>query len=172
MRLLLSALCGLLLAGGAFAQDKGPVDLLCSVELEGRGLMASTFERKTGIRVNMIRESTGDEIGAMSLVKGARNAEAALPALPPPAAGAPVALPPSPQPDDEGLTGGWPLRLRETDWRVFHLAVALGGAMGRRARRRQELQEASSMRDWRPRALPDEGSGRRVAIDEDAAAAL
>ncbi len=72
-------------------------------------------------------------------------APAALPALPEPAAGAPVALLLSPHPDDEGLTGGWPLRLREAGWRVVNLPVTLGSALDRRARRWRELQAACAV---------------------------
>lgn len=67
---------------------------------------------------------------------------AAPEALPAPAQNAPVALLLSPHPDDEGLTGAWPLRLREAGWRVVNLPVTLGSAMAQRARRWHELQAA------------------------------
>ncbi len=72
-------------------------------------------------------------------------ATAPLPALPVPAADAPVALLLSPHPDDEGLTGGWPLRLREAGWRVVNLPVTLGSAMASRPRRWAELQAACAV---------------------------
>ena len=51
----------LLLATAAAAQDKGTLNLLCSVELEWCALMSQTFERETGVKVNMLRKSTGDD---------------------------------------------------------------------------------------------------------------
>lgn len=72
-------------------------------------------------------------------------ATAPLPALPVPAADAPAALLLSPHPDDEGLTGGWPLRLREAGWRIVNLPVTLGSAMDRRERRWRELQAACAV---------------------------
>lgn len=72
-------------------------------------------------------------------------ATAPLPALPVPAADAPVALLLSPHPDDEGLTGGWPLRLREAGWRIVNLPVTLGSAMDRREGRWRELQAACAV---------------------------
>lgn len=66
MRITAIALCSLLAAGAAHAQDKGQLNLLCSVELEWCGLMASTFERETGIKVNMLRKSTGEVLAQLT----------------------------------------------------------------------------------------------------------
>jgi iron(III) transport system substrate-binding protein len=61
------ALLGLLAATVATdAQDRGSLNLLCSVELEWCGLMASTFERETGIKVNMMRKSTGEVLAQLN----------------------------------------------------------------------------------------------------------
>jgi len=50
----------------AIAQDRGQVNVLCSVEHEWCGLMASTFERETGIKVNMLRKSTGEVLAQLN----------------------------------------------------------------------------------------------------------
>ena len=50
----------------ALAQDKGQINLLCSVELEWCALMAQSFERETGIKVNMIRKSTGEVLAQLT----------------------------------------------------------------------------------------------------------
>ena len=61
------ALLGLLaLAGTASPQDKGSVNILCSVELEWCSLMSTTFEKETGIKVNMIRKSTGEVLAQLN----------------------------------------------------------------------------------------------------------
>ena len=41
----------------AAAQDKGTLNPLCSVELEWCALMSQTFERETGVKVNMLRRA-------------------------------------------------------------------------------------------------------------------
>ncbi|MBL8333538.1 MAG: ABC transporter substrate-binding protein [Rubrivivax sp.] len=51
---------------GAPAQDKGQINLLCSVELEWCALMSQTFERETGVKVNMIRKSTGEVLAQLT----------------------------------------------------------------------------------------------------------
>ncbi len=56
----------LCLAGMAHAQDKGPVNVMCSVELEWCGLMSSAFERETGIKVNAVRKSTGEVLAQLN----------------------------------------------------------------------------------------------------------
>ncbi len=67
MRPAFIALLSLLAAvDGTQAQDKGQINLLCSVELEWCGLMASTFERETGIKVNMQRKSTGEVLAQLN----------------------------------------------------------------------------------------------------------
>jgi iron(III) transport system substrate-binding protein len=50
------------LAAGAAAQDKGSLNLLCSVELEWCGAMSTAFEKETGIKVSMVRKSTGEAL--------------------------------------------------------------------------------------------------------------
>lgn len=50
----------------ASAQDKGSVNILCSVELEWCGLMSASFEKDTGIKVNMIRKSTGEVLAQLN----------------------------------------------------------------------------------------------------------
>lgn len=64
---LLIATCGW--AAGTGAQDKGQLNVLCSVELEWCGLMASTFERETGIKVNLLRKSTGEVLAQLNAEK-------------------------------------------------------------------------------------------------------
>ena len=56
----------LLLATAAAAQDKGTLNLLCSVELEWCALMSQTFERETGVKVNMLRKSTGEVLAQLT----------------------------------------------------------------------------------------------------------
>lgn len=86
---------------------------------------------------------------------------APLPAWPTLPADAPVALLLSPHPDDEGLTGGLPLRLRaEAGWRVMNLPVTLGSAMGRRAARWQELQAACDCLGFELLPAVHQGRGR------------
>lgn len=53
-------------AVAAPAQDKGSVNILCSVELEWCSLMSTTFEKETGIKVNMIRKSTGEVLAQLN----------------------------------------------------------------------------------------------------------
>lgn len=48
------------------AQDKGSVNVLCSVELEWCSLMSATFEKETGIKVNMVRKSTGEVLAQLN----------------------------------------------------------------------------------------------------------
>ena len=58
---------GLLCAAtAAMAQDKGQVNVMCSVELEWCGLMSSAFERATGIKVNSVRKSTGEVLAQLN----------------------------------------------------------------------------------------------------------
>jgi len=66
-RISLAALA--LCTGAAFAQDKGSLNLLCSVELEWCGLMASSFEKESGIKVNMMRKSTGEVLAQLNAEK-------------------------------------------------------------------------------------------------------
>lgn len=54
------------LGGHAQAQDKGSLNLLCSVELEWCALMTSAFEKDTGIKVNMVRKSTGEVLAQLT----------------------------------------------------------------------------------------------------------
>ena len=57
------------LLGGALtahAQEKGQLNVLCSVELEWCGLMSSSFERETGIKVNTVRKSTGEVLAQLN----------------------------------------------------------------------------------------------------------
>ena len=63
----LIATCGW--AASATAQDKGQLNVLCSVELEWCGLMASTFERETGVKVNLLRKSTGEVLAQLNAEK-------------------------------------------------------------------------------------------------------
>jgi iron(III) transport system substrate-binding protein len=56
----------LLLATAAQAQDSGSLNVMCSVELEWCGLTASRFERETGIKVNMVRKSTGEVLAQLN----------------------------------------------------------------------------------------------------------
>ncbi|MBL8325917.1 MAG: ABC transporter substrate-binding protein [Rubrivivax sp.] len=59
--------CALAALGtAASAQDKGSLNLLCSTELEWCGLMATTFEKDTGIKVNMVRKSTGEVLAQLN----------------------------------------------------------------------------------------------------------
>ncbi|MFO1285384.1 MAG: ABC transporter substrate-binding protein [Rubrivivax sp.] len=60
------AAAGLVAAAPAAAQDKGQLNMLCSVELEWCALMSSTFERETGIKVNMVRKSTGEVLAQLN----------------------------------------------------------------------------------------------------------
>ena len=53
-------------SAGAHAQDKGSVNILCSVELEWCSLMSGTFEKDTGIKVNMVRKSTGEVLAQLN----------------------------------------------------------------------------------------------------------
>ncbi len=53
-------------AATAHAQDKGQVNVMCSVELEWCGLMSSAFERATGIKVNSVRKSTGEVLAQLN----------------------------------------------------------------------------------------------------------
>jgi len=64
-------------------------------------------------------------------------------ANPPVGTGAPTALIFSPHPDDEGLIGNLPLRLRrEAAWDVVNVAVTQGSNRARQAGRLAELKEA------------------------------
>jgi iron(III) transport system substrate-binding protein len=54
------------LAGAAWAQDKGSLNLLCSTELEWCALTATTFEKDSGIKVNMARKSTGEVLARLN----------------------------------------------------------------------------------------------------------
>jgi LmbE family N-acetylglucosaminyl deacetylase len=66
-----------------------------------------------------------------------------LPALPHVPDDAPVCLLFSPHPDDEAITGGLALRLRQASgWRVVNVAVTLGSRLERRAERWAELQDS------------------------------
>jgi iron(III) transport system substrate-binding protein len=56
----------LLSAAATPAQDKGQVNVMCSVELEWCGLMGSAFERETGIKVNAVRKSTGEVLAQLN----------------------------------------------------------------------------------------------------------
>lgn len=53
-------------AAAAPAQDKGSVNILCSVELEWCSLMSTTFEKETGVKVNMVRKSTGEVLAQLN----------------------------------------------------------------------------------------------------------
>jgi iron(III) transport system substrate-binding protein len=64
-RRLLALAAASLLACPGWAQDKGSLNLLCSVELEWCALMASSFEKETGIKVNMVRKSTGEVLAQL-----------------------------------------------------------------------------------------------------------
>ncbi len=86
--------------------------------------------------------------------------------LPPPAADAPVAMLMSPHPDDEGLTGGWPLRLRQAGWRIVNLPITLGSALDQRARRWRELQAACAVLDFELLPAVHQAEGR---LDPDLA---
>ena len=61
---LAAVLC--LSGASAVAQDKGSLNLLCSVELEWCALMATTFEKDTGVKVNMVRKSTGEVLAQLN----------------------------------------------------------------------------------------------------------
>ena len=61
-----TALTAGLAAPQALAQDKGSLNLLCSVELEWCGAMATAFEKDTGIKVQMIRKSTGEVLAQLN----------------------------------------------------------------------------------------------------------
>jgi ABC-type thiamine transport system substrate-binding protein len=62
---LVAAAGGLLLGPWAFAQDRGSVNVLCSVELEWCQLMSTSFEKETGIKVNMVRKSSGEVLAQL-----------------------------------------------------------------------------------------------------------
>ncbi|MFZ4649261.1 MAG: ABC transporter substrate-binding protein [Rubrivivax sp.] len=64
-RRLLALAAASLLGSAGWAQDKGSLNLLCSVELEWCALMASSFEKETGIKVNMVRKSTGEVLAQL-----------------------------------------------------------------------------------------------------------
>jgi len=65
-----------------------------------------------------------------------------------PAADAPVALLLSPHPDDECITGAWPLRLGRAGWRVINVAVTQGSRKDRQAGRLEELRRACAYLGW------------------------
>jgi iron(III) transport system substrate-binding protein len=52
-------------AAPALAQEKGSLNLLCSTELEWCALMSGTFEKETGIKVNMVRKSSGEVLAQL-----------------------------------------------------------------------------------------------------------
>jgi len=56
----------LTMAAAATAQDKGQLNLLCSTELEWCALMAQGFEKDTGIKVAMVRKSTGEVLAQLN----------------------------------------------------------------------------------------------------------
>ena len=55
-----------LACGATPAQDRGSLNMLCSVELEWCSLMSTTFEKETGIKVHMIRKSTGEVLAQLN----------------------------------------------------------------------------------------------------------
>ena len=58
----------LLVTTSAAAQDNS-LNILCSVELEWCQLMRITFEKDTGIKVNMLRKSTGEVLAQLNAEK-------------------------------------------------------------------------------------------------------
>ena len=66
MMQMIAALALLAWASATPAQDKGSLNILCSVELEWCALMSSTFEKETGIKVNMMRKSTGEVLAQLN----------------------------------------------------------------------------------------------------------
>lgn len=67
--MLAPALALALVHAPAAAQDKGSLNMLCSVELEWCALMSQVFTRDTGIKVNMIRKSTGEVLAQLTAEK-------------------------------------------------------------------------------------------------------
>ncbi|MCH8473850.1 MAG: PIG-L family deacetylase [Opitutales bacterium] len=67
-----------------------------------------------------------------------------------PTAQGPLAVILAPHPDDECITGLWPLRLaREAGWQICVLPMGWGSKKERRAARRKELEKAVSFLGWR-----------------------
>ena len=65
-RPVLAGVLASLACGPALAQDKGSLNLLCSVELEWCAAMSGAFEKETGIKVNMVRKSTGEVLAQLT----------------------------------------------------------------------------------------------------------
>lgn len=65
-RLVLAGALAGLACSLALAQDKGSLNLLCSVELEWCAAMSAAFEKETGIKVNMVRKSTGEVLAQLT----------------------------------------------------------------------------------------------------------
>jgi len=64
------ALCAALTAGagGAYAQDS--LNLICSVQDEWCSLMSTTFSRTSGIKLNMVKRSTGEALAQLIAERG------------------------------------------------------------------------------------------------------
>ncbi|MFM7531676.1 MAG: ABC transporter substrate-binding protein [Rubrivivax sp.] len=65
-RLAAAAAAAAALPAPALAQDKGSLNLLCSVELEWCAAMSGAFEKETGIKVNMVRKSSGEVLAQLT----------------------------------------------------------------------------------------------------------
>ena len=85
-------------------------------------------------------------------------------ALPPVAAGTPVALLCSPHPDDEVITGALPLRLRQqAGWRVLNLALTLGRDPGRQRVRAAEMAAGCRHLGFDSQVMGEHGLGTVTA---------
>src|SRR6185436_1650518 len=51
------------------APDKGTLNVLCGVEIEWCNLMATTFQKTSGIKVNMMRKSSGEVLAQLAAEK-------------------------------------------------------------------------------------------------------
>ncbi len=52
-------------AGGAAAQDGGSLNLICSVQDEWCSLIATTFAKSSGIKVNMVKRGSGEALAQL-----------------------------------------------------------------------------------------------------------
>ncbi len=69
LRHLMATAAAGLFVGPALAQEAGSLNVLCSVELEWCALMSNTFTKETGIKVNMVRKSTGEVLAQLTAEK-------------------------------------------------------------------------------------------------------
>ncbi len=66
IRGMVSALAALCLAGSAAAQDKGQVNLICSVQADWCNMIQTVFARSTGIRINLSMRGSGEALAQLS----------------------------------------------------------------------------------------------------------